>query len=255
VDKQTWGRSELGVGRMLGQTLQFKWGVHMKRVVLLSCFLILFWTCTGVASAESATGLNGPLKDVVDTVKDVVDEAKKPAEKALPPVTTPLKKPVEDVTKEIGKVVDTVLKGVTDVAKSPPEPSAGGGDKPSPVPPIGSPGSSPSELERSTTGAAETKSEAARTSRGSSRATRGANRARPAGDTEQVAAAGNTIEPAEVKGTKIVAPATDVEESQGSGLSITGAQILTWLILACGLVGAGAAFVLSGRLRARTVSS
>ena len=228
----------------------------MKKIVLLSTFLILFFTSSGVATAQSLPGLPGPLNDVVDKVKDVVDEVKKPAEQALPPVTNPVKKPVEDVTKEVGKVVDTIVKDVTEVAKNSPVPSGGGDDNPNPAPQIGSaPRPGPSELERSTTGATKTKTEAARTSRGSSRATRGANRAETAGDTEQVAAAGNTIEPAEVKSSQIVAPATDVEESTGSGLSLTGAQILTWLILACGLFGAGTAFVWCGRMRTRTVSS
>ena len=227
----------------------------MKKIVLLSTFLMLFWSFSGVATAQSLSGLPGPLNDVVDKAKDVVDEVKKPAEKALPPVTNPVK-PVEDVTKEVGKVVDTVVKNPPDVAKNSPVPSGGGDDQPNPAPQIGSaPRPGPSGLERSTTGATETKTEASRTSRGSSRATRGANRAPRAGDTEQVAAAGNTIEPAEVKGTQIVAPATDVEEGTGSGLSLTGAQILTWIILACGLLGAGTAFVWSGRMRTRTVSS
>jgi len=225
----------------------------MKRVVLLGSFLILFWTSTGVAAAESLAGLTGPLKDVVDEVKKPVDKIKEPIEKALPPITDPVKKPVEDVTKEVGKVVDTIVKDVTDVAKNPATPSGGGGDKPNPVPIGSAPDSGPSDLERTTSGATET--EAASSSRGSSRANRSANRAEPARDTEQVAAAGNTIEPAEVKGTQIVAQATEAEENEGSGLSITGAQILTWLILACGLLGAGAAFVLSGRMRLRTVTS
>lgn len=235
----------------------------MKKVVLLSSFLVLFWTSSGAAAAQSLSGLTGPLKDVVDEVKKPVDKIKEPIEKALPPDNNPVKKPVEDVTKEVGKVVDTVVKdvtdvakNVTDVAKNPPVSSGGGGDKPDPVPSVGSiPDSGPSELDRSTTGATATKTEAARTSRGSRKATRGANRAEPVRDTDQVAAAGNTIEPAEVKDTQIVAPATDVEESEGSGLSLSGAQILTWLMLACGLLGAGTAFVVTGRMRARTVSS
>ena len=222
----------------------------MKKVVLVCSFLFLFWTSSGAAAAETLSGLTGPLKDVVDEVTKPVDKIKEPLEKALPPVTDPIKKPVEDVTKEVGKVVDTIVKDVTDVAKKPTVPS---GDKPNPQSPIGNlPGAGPSEVERPATGATATKTEATSASRGSRKASGGASRTEPARDTEQVAAAGNTIEPAEVKGTQIVAPATEVEEN-GSGLSITGAQILTWLILAFGLLGAGIAFVLSGRMRLRTV--
>jgi uncharacterized protein YoxC len=271
------------------------WGVHMKRVVSLVSFLILFWVFSGVAVAQSLTGLTGPLDGAVnkvtspvdkvvdkvtspvdkvtspvdkvtspvdkvtspvDKVKEVVDKVTKPVTDALP---APVKNPVDKVVKDVGKAVDNVVKDVTDTGnkaaapgKNAPLPGVNSGDNPNNTPEVGS------GLDRSTNRPASraSQSKAARTSKSSAKSSRGANRPEPARDTEQVAAAGNSIEPGEVRGTHIIAPATDAaEESQGSGLSLTGVQILTWLILAAGLVGAGAALFLSGRIRLRTASS
>ena len=263
----------------------------MKRVVSLVSFLILFWVFSGVAAAQSLPGLSGPLDGVdqvispvdkvvdkvtspvdkvvdkvtspvdkvvdkvtspVDKVKEVVDKVKKPVTGALP---APVKKPVDNVVKDVGNAVDKVVKDVTDAgnkaaapAKNAPGVGVNSGDVSSNNPGIGS------DINRSTNRPASraSKTKAARTSKSSGKSSRGANRPEPARDTEQVAAAGNSIEPGEVKGTHITAPATDTE---GSGLSLTGVQILAWLMLAVGLLGAGAALFLSGRIRLRTASS
>ena len=238
----------------------------MKRVVLLGLFLVMFCASPGMAATQSLGGLTDPLKDVVDKVtkpvtkpvdkvKDVVDEVKKPVEKALPPVAVPPKKPAADV----GKAVDKVVKDVTDVAKNPSgvakSPAGGGSDAPSLIPSAGkTPATGNARTEHAASDASASRSTAAR-SAGAAQGSKDARRAEPAGDTEQVAAAGNTIESGEVKGAQSVAPATDVDESDGSGLSITGAQILTLLIAACGLMAAGIAFNLTGRLRLRAARS
>ena len=238
-----------------------KRGGYMKRVVLLGSFLVVLCASPGMAATQSLDGLTDPLKDVVDKVtkpvekgKDVVDEVKKPVEKALPPVAAPPKKPVADIGKAVGKVV----KDVTDVANNPSgvakSPAGGGSDAPS---------LSRSADKGSGTGSASTKhlasgasaSSSTRSSAGSAKGSTGARRAGPAGDTEQVAAAGNTIQSGEVKGAQTVAPATDVDEGVGSNLSLTGVQILAWLIAACGLIAAGTASILTGRLRLRAARS
>jgi len=235
----------------------------MKKAVALGSFLILFWVFSGVAAAQSLSGLTGPLDEVVDTVtgpvdqvtapvykvKEVFDKVTNPVTEALP---APIKDPVDNVVKDVGKTVDSVVNDVTNKAAAPtknaPDTSVTGGN------PSDGPGSAQA-TNRSASGTSATKTKAARTSRDSGKSSRGANRSEPGRDTEQVAAAGNTIEPGEVKGTHIIAPATDVEDSQGSGLSLTGVQILTWLILACLLMGAGAALFQGGRTRLRTARS
>jgi hypothetical protein len=252
----------------------------MKRVVSLVSFLILFWVFSGVAAAQSLTGLTGPLDGVVDKttspvdkvvdkvtspvdkvtspvdkVKEVVDKVTKPVTDALP---APIKNPVDKVVKDVGKAVDNVVKDVTDTGnkaaapvKNAPLPGVNSDDNPNNTPEVGS------GLDRSTNRPASSASQtkAASTLKSSGKSSRGANRPEPARDTEQVAAAGNSIEPGEVRGTHIISPASDAEGSEGSGLSLTGVQILLWLILAAGLVGAGAALFLSGRIRLRTASS
>ena len=245
----------------------------MKRVVSLVSFLILFWVFSGVAVAQSLTALGGPLDGVVDKitspvdkvvdkvtspvdkVKEVVDKVTRPVTDALP---APVKDPVDNVVKDVGKAVDNVVKDVTNAGnkaaepvKNAPIPGVNSGGNPNNTPEVGS------GIDRSRNGPASraSKTKTARTSKASGKSSRGANRPEPARDTEQVAAAGNSIEPGEVRGTHIIAPATDAESSQGSGLSLTGVQILTWLILAAGLLGAGAALFLSGRTRLRTASS
>jgi hypothetical protein len=235
-------------------------GVHMKRVLLVP-FLVVFCASPGIAAAQSLDGLTDPLKDAVDkvsnpsdNVKDVVDEVTKPVVNALPPVVDSLKNPVADV----GKAADNVVKDVTDAAKVPSgadNPATGGSDAPSLSPSAGNaPSSGGARTEHSASGASATETKIARTSGGSAKVSKGAN-SQPAHDTQQVAAAGITIKQGEVKGSQIGAPATDVDEGGASGLSLTGAQILTWLIVACGLLAAGAAFNLTGRLRQRAVRS
>jgi hypothetical protein len=231
----------------------------MKRVVLLGSFLVVFCASPGTAAAQSLDGLTDPLKDGVDTVtepvekvKEVVDKVKEPAEEALP---SP-KEPVHDA----GKAVDKVVKDVTDVAANPSgiakTPTGGGSDAPSLAPSTGSgPASGNARTEQAATGASARRTTVARTSSGSAEISKGARRAAPAGDTQQVAAAGNMIESGEVKGAQTVAPATDGDEGGGSSLSLTGVQILTLLIAACGLMAAGIAFNLTGRLRLRAARS
>jgi hypothetical protein len=238
----------------------------MKRVAcLVASFLVVFWASSGPAAAQSLSGLDGPLDEVVgelsnplDKIKKPVDEVAKDVEKVLDPVT----KPVEDITKEVDEVVDEVAKEVTEVAKNPGGSAGSVGDTPAPgaapdsaAPPVQSkPASSSTGSSDADDRIAGTTNRAGQTSNRSGRARKG-GRGGPEGDTEEVAAAGNTIEPAQVKGTQIIVPAAEAEESEGSGLSRTGVQILTWLILACWLLGAGAGFVWRGRARVRAAGS
>ena len=170
-----------------------------------------------------------------------------------------VKNPVGEVT----KVVDKVAKDVTETAKNPSGVAGSVGDKPKPAPAPGI-AAPPAQSKPSigVSGSSTTNDKVARASVKSGKASKGsrpgskdANRAKPAGDTDEVTAAGHTIEPAQVKGTQIIAPATEAEESEGSGLSLTGVQILTWLILASWLLGTGAAFAWRGRTRVRVASS
>jgi hypothetical protein len=256
----------------------------MKRVAcLVASFLVVFWASSGPAAAQSLSGVDGPLDEVagelsnpLDKVKKPVDEVTKEVDKVLDPVTKPVEevtkevdkvvdpvtKPVEEVTKEVDKVVDEVAKEVTGVAKTSGG-SAGSVDDtpaPGPAPDSAAPPTQSKPANSSTRSSdaddriAGTTNRAGQASNRSGRASKG-GRGGPEGDTEEVAAAGNTIEPAQVKGTQIIAPAAEAEESEGSGLSRTGVQILTWLILACWLLGAGAGFVWRGRARVRAARS
>ena len=215
-----------------------------KVACLITSTLILFLVSSGIATGQSRSALAGPLEEVVD-------EASNPVET--------VEQPVEEVT----KVVDKVAKDVTETAKNPSGAVGSVGDKPKPAPGPGS-AAPPAQSKPSITanGSSATNDKVASASVKSGKASnrsgiapKGADRDKPAGDTEEVATAGHTIEPAQVKGAQIIAPATEAEESEGSGLSRTGVQILTWLILACWLLGAGAAFVKWGRTRVRFASS
>ena len=261
----------------------------MKKVAcLITSTLILFLVSSGIATGQSRSALAGPLEEVVDEASNPVETVEQPVEEVTKAVNGPVEKlqdpidkvkdqvdkvvkqPVEEVTKvveqpveEVTKVVDKVAKDVTETAKNPSGAVGSVGDKPKPAPAPGS-AAPPAQSKPSITanGSSATNDKVASASVKSGKASnrsgiapKGADRDKPAGDTEEVATAGHTIEPAQVKGAQIIAPATEAEESEGSGLSRTGVQILTWLILACWLLGAGAAFVKWGRTRVRFASS
>jgi len=226
----------------------------MKRVhFLLTSLLVLFWAFPGPAAAQLTGDLGGPLGKVVDKAADpgkgleeVVDKVKRPVDEAVTSLPGPLKEPVQNATKE----VDKVIKSATGAAKDSAEAPGPGVENPKQAPRGETVATGNSKLDRSdsATSASRTRVAAGK----STGATRGTSRAESARDTEEVAAAGNAIEPAQVKGVHIVAPVTEVEDSQeGSGLSHTGAQLLSWLSLACLLVGAGIALAWGGRARVR----
>ncbi|MGH2774137.1 MAG: hypothetical protein ACRDJT_01720 [Actinomycetota bacterium] len=199
----------------------------MKRVIcLLTSCLILSWAFSGPATAQSLTG---PLDKVVDEVKEPVDQ-------------------VKEVVKE---PVDQVVKDATEVAKVP----SGSVDKPQTAPALSGPTSAQSEPANSASGASVAHNNVARATKPLVMSSKNAKRGGPEGDTEEVVSAGNMIEPAQVKGAQIITPATEVDESEGSGLSRTGVQILTWLTLAGWLLGAGWAFFWRGRSRVRVATS
>jgi len=245
-------------------------GVRMTRVnFLLTSLLVLFWAFPGPAAAQSSSGLTGPLDKVVDKAADpvgevkkavdevkkpvdeAVDEVKKPVDKVVASLPGPVKKPVENVTKEVDKVVENVTGAANDS-------TGGAGPVPVRPEPAPAPGESPggdqtSKSDRSGSTVSAPKTRVAVAAGKSAGAKRGTSWAASLRDTKEVIAAGNAIEPAHVKGVQIIAPATDVEESGGSGLSHTGAQILAWLVLAGLLVGAGIAFAWEGGARVRAV--
>jgi len=234
----------------------------MKRVnFLLLSLLTLFWAFPGPAAAQLTGDLGGPLGKVVDKAVDevkkpvdkAVDEVKKPAGKAVAEVKKPVDKAVDEVkkpAKNVTRDVEKVVKSVSGAAKGSAEAPGPGVENPKQAPRGETVATGNSKLDRSdsATSASRTRVAAGK----STGATRGTSRAESARDTEEVAAAGNAIEPAQVKGVHIVAPVTEVEDSQeGSGLSHTGAQLLSWLSLACLLVGAGIALAWGGRARVR----
>ena len=157
----------------------------------------------------------------------------------------------------VTKVADKVVKDVNNVAKNPAGAAGSVGAKPTPaLAPGNAAPSAQSKPSIGATGFSVTNDKVAYMGKPSAvMSSMFAKRGESGHDTEEVASAGNLIEPAQVKGTQIITPATEAEESEGSGLSLTGVQFLTWLILACWLLGTGSAFVWRGRTRVRVARS
>src|SRR5680860_168240 len=210
----------------------------MKRLswLLTSC-LILSWTIAGSAMAGA-----GPLEETVDECTKTVDKTV---------ASSPVKQTVDEVTKTVDKTVASspVKQTVDEVTKDVSTGTSPGGSTPELKPDGGS------ALANDVSGAESSKSRVSSAMAQSSNPPKGANRAKPSRDTEEVVAAGDMIEPAQVQGTQIIAPATEAEDSDGSGLSRTGFQFLTWLVLAGSLLGTGAASLKRGLPRVRLARS
>jgi hypothetical protein len=224
----------------------------MKRIAcLLSFSLILLGASHGVAAGQQLSGATGPLdgssdpldkvknpkaKEKVDKAKEKVDKAKEKVDKVLPSV----EEPVDDVTNEVEKSADEVVKDVGEVAKDSAGTAGPVADEPTqPWPPT------PARPDIAALGFSAA-TELASSTNQSGTGSKDALGAEPS-DFDEVVAAVNTIESAQVKGEQLAAPETDVDESEGSGLARTGAQVLAWLVLACLLMAIGATLVWRGR--------
>ncbi|MGH2698918.1 MAG: hypothetical protein ACRDJL_06945 [Actinomycetota bacterium] len=200
--------------------------------------------------------LEAPVEAVTQEVGTVVDKVKEEADKVVAPLPAPVKQPVDKATKEVVKVVDkvdNVVRNVNEAAQG----SGGGSWSPSaeagPSPVGGSATTPPAEVSNADT--TRGKAKVAGVTTGSAKSARRSGRTSTSRDTEEVAAAGQIIEPAQVKAAEVITPATEVDEPEGSGLSRTGVQILSWLVVACSLLGTGAAFASRERSRAQAAAS
>jgi cobalamin biosynthesis Mg chelatase CobN len=202
----------------------------MKRIAwLLSFSLILLGGFDGVAAAQ--------LDKVQNKVKEEVDKAKEVVDEALPGAG-----PAKDVTNEVENSADNVVKDSGEVAEDAGGTAGSVADEPTQA------GTKPSDI--SAPGSNDSRTKLTRSTKRSGKGSKDASRAEPS-DTEKVAAAGNTIASAPENDEQLAGPEADADESEGSGLSSTGAQILlAWLVLACLLIAIGAALV----RRRRTVS-
>jgi hypothetical protein len=200
----------------------------------------------GIGKAiPKAPPITNPVEETTKKVKEVVDE---------------VSKPVEETTKKVKEVVDQVAKATDEVAKATEEVAKGGGGTAGNATGASQPsGSTPAAAAPSGSKVAPkavgSRTGVARASNRRGKARSRSTRENPEQDVDEVAAAGNTIEPARVKGTQIIAPATDEDAAGGSDLSRTGAQILGWLVVASWLLGIGSALVWRARTRVGAISS
>jgi len=232
----------------------------MKRIAcLLSFSLILLGAFHGVAAAQQLSGLTGPLdgnsdpldkvknpkvdktkekvdktkekvdktKEKVDKTKEKVDKTKEKVDKAVPGAEEPAK----DVTNEVEDSADNVVED-SEVA----EDSGGTAGSVADEPIEG--GATPSGM--GTPGSTDSRTKLTRSTNPLGTGSKDASGADPS-DTDTVAAAGNTVESAPENDEQLAAPEADGDESEGSVLSSTGAQIMAWLVLACLLIAIGAA--------------
>jgi hypothetical protein len=210
----------------------------MKRIAcLLSCSLILLWAFHGVTAAQQLTGLtepldgdSGPLGEITKATEEKVDEVLPSVEEA-----------VDDVIDEVENSTDKVVKDVSEVAKD----SAGTEGSLGKEGSDGTAGSvaeeptqarapASSKLEIGAPGSSDAGKELASSTKQSGAGSKDAPGAEPS-DTDNVSAAGDTIESARVKDQQ-PAPEADVDQSEESGLSSTGAQVVALLVLASLLI-------------------
>ena len=207
----------------------------MKRIAcLLSFSLVLLGAFHGVAAAQQLSGLTGQLdgdSDPLDKVKnpkakEKVDKAKEKVDKVLPGVEEP-----DDVTNEVEDSADNVVEDSSEVAEDPGGTAGSVADEPTQA-----------GTDISAPGSTDSRTRLTRSTNQSGTGSKHVSGAEPS-DTDRVAAAGNTIESAPENDEQLAAPEADANESEGSVLSSTGAQILAWLVLACLLIAIGAALL------------
>jgi cobalamin biosynthesis Mg chelatase CobN len=213
-------------------------GLHMKRIAwLLSFSLILLGALQGVAAAQ-LSGDSDPLDKVKNpTAKEKVDKAKEVVDEALPGTEAP----ADDVANELEDSADNVVEQSGEVAEDAGGTAGSVADEPTQA------GTTSSDV--SASGSAS-KTKLTRSNKRSGTGSKDGSGAEPT-DTDKVAAAGNTIGSAPENDEQLAAPEADADESEGSILSSTGAQILAWLVLACLLIAIGAALVRRSRTGSR----
>jgi len=211
----------------------------MKRIAwLLSFSLILLGAFQGSATAQQLSGVTGtpdgnsdPLDKVKNPkAKENIDKAKKEVDEALPGA----EEPVGDVTNEVEDSADNVVEDSSEVAEDSGGTAGSVADEPTQA------GTTPSDI--SAPGSTASRTKLTKSTNQSGTGSKHASGAEPS-DTDKVAAAGNTIESAPENDEQLAAPEADADESEGSLLSTTGAQILAWLVLACLLIATGVALV------------
>jgi len=217
---------------------------HERIAWLLSFSPILLGAFHGVAAAQQLSGPTGQLdgnsdpldkvknpkaKEKVSKAKEKVDKAEEDVGEALPGT----EEPAEDVTNEVEDSADNVVEDSSEVAEG----SGGSAGSVAGEPAQG--GTTLSDI--SASGSTASRSKLTKSTKQSGTGSKGASGADPS-DTDKVAAAGNTIESAPENDEQLAAPEAG-DESEGSVLSSTGAQIMAWLVLACLLIAIGAALV------------
>jgi len=211
----------------------------MKRIAcLLSFSLILLGAFHGVADAQQLSELAGPLdgnSDPLDKVKnpkakEKVDKAEEEVDEALPGA----EEPAEDVTKEVEDSADNVVEDPSEVADDSGGTAGSVADEPTQA------ATTPADVSAPDSNDSRTK--LTRLTNQSDMGSKDASGPEPS-DTDKVAAAGNTIESAPENDEQLAGLEADGDESEGSVLSSTGAQILAWLVLACLLIALGAALI------------
>ncbi len=209
----------------------------MKRIAyLLSFSLILLGAFHGVAAAQQLGGLTGPLdgiSDPLDKVKDKVEEevdkAKEVVDEALPGAGELVDEVTNEVEDSAGNLAGDSSEGAEDSGGTP----GSVADEPTQA------GTKPSDI--SAPGSTDSRTKLTRSTNQFGTGSK-ASGAEPS-DSDKVAAAGNSMESAPENDEQLVAPEADGEESEGSVLSSTGAQILAWLLLACLLIAIRAELV------------
>jgi hypothetical protein len=215
----------------------------MKRIAcLLSCSLILLWAFHGVTAAQQLTGLTGPLDGDSGPLGKITKATKEKVDEVLPSV----EEAVDDVINEVENSTDKVVKDVSEVAKD------SAGTEGSGTEGSGTEGSddtagsvaeeptqarapTPSKLEIGAPGSSDAGKKLAGSTKQSGTGSKDAPGAEPS-DTDNVAAAGDTIESAQMKDQQLAAPEADVDQSEELGLSSTGAQVVALLVLASLLI-------------------
>ena len=225
----------------------------MKRIAwLLSFSLILLGAVQGVAAGQQLSGRsdgnydpldkveNPKAKEKLDKAKEKLDKAKEKVDKAKEKVDKAKEKvnespsdetSVDDVTDEVEKPADNMVKDSSEVAEDSGSSKESAADE-----------STQSGTDISAPGASASKTKLNRSTHQSGTASWDASGAESS-DTDKVSAAGNTIESAPENDEQPAAPEADADESEGSVLSSTGAQILAWVVLAFLLIAMGVSLV------------
>ena len=211
----------------------------MKRIAwLLSFSLILLGAFQGVAAAQQLSGLTAPPDgnaDPLDKVKnpkakEKIDKAKEKVDEALPGA----EEPADDVANEVEDSPDNVVEDSSEVAEDSGGTAGSVANEPTRA------GTTPSDI--SAPGSTDSRTKLTRSTNQFGTGSK-ASGAEPSDSGKVAGAAVNTIESVQENAEQLAAPEADADESEGSVLSSTGAQILAWLVLECLLIAIGAALL------------